>query len=75
MNTSCSACTTVEYRTTSSGALSLIPIQLEVTEGGVVLYQNNTCPIMAGGCHIVMTAAYSFTTYTALNKIKYICVD
>lgn len=33
--------------------------QPEVTEGGVVLYQNNTYPIMAGDCHIVMTAACS----------------
>lgn len=30
-------------------------LQPEVTEGGVVLHQNNTCPIMAGGCHVVMT--------------------
>lgn len=30
--------------------------QPEVTEGGVVLHQNNTWPIMAAGCHVVMTA-------------------
>lgn len=30
-------------------------LQPEVTEGGVVLHQNNTWPIMAGGCHVVMT--------------------
>lgn len=36
---------------------SILP---EVTEGGVVLDQNNTCPIMAGGCHVVVTAARTF---------------
>lgn len=30
--------------------------QPEVTEGGVVLHQNNTWPIMAAGCRVVMTA-------------------
>lgn len=25
--------------------------------GGVVLHQNNTWPIMAAGCHVVMTAS------------------
>lgn len=54
---------------TSHGAVS-VSIQPEVTEGGVVLYQNNTCTIMAGGCHIVMTAACSFHTYNAPKKIR-----
>lgn len=29
------------------------PLQPEGTEGGVVRHQNNTCPIMAGGCHVM----------------------
>lgn len=69
MNTSRSACKTVEHGVTKSCG-ALFPIQPEVTEGGVVLYQNNTYPIMAGGCHIVMTAACSFNTHTAPKKIK-----
>lgn len=69
MNASCSAYTTVEYGvTTSCGAASLFPIQPEVTEGGVVLHQNNTYPIMAGGCHIVMTAACSFIYTNPSNQ-------
>lgn len=48
----------------------MFPIQPGVTEGGVVLYQNNTYPIMAGDCHIVMTAASRFNAYTALKKNK-----
>lgn len=53
--------------TTSRGAPS--PIQPGVTEGGVVLDQNNTYPIMAGGCHVVMTAACSFNRFKIKKKI------
>lgn len=44
-------------RNEPSGVCSIQP---EVTEGGVVLHQNNTWPIMAGGCHVVVTAARTF---------------
>ena len=37
--------------------------------GGVaLLYPNNTCPIMAGGCHIVMTTTFLLTF--GLHPIK-----
>ena len=50
--------------------LRLFPTQPGVTEGGVVLHQNNTYTIMAGGCHIVMTAACSFNTRTSAEETK-----
>lgn len=48
----------------------MFTIQPGVTEGGVVPYQNNTYPIMAGDCHIVMTATRRFNAYTAPKKKK-----